>query len=395
MGGETTEMSATTTRVLVEAAHWDAVSMFRTGKRHKLTSEAGKRNERGVDPVITPAAADRVVELLVQYGGGTAEPGVTVVGEAPPRAADLDGRRPAGPHLRHRHLRRHRRSPTSRRSAAWSVDGASALHATPPPWRPDLTDPYDLVEEVVRIVGYDQVPSVLPARGRRPRAHPRAAAAPPDRPHPGRRRLRRGDQLPVRRRGRLRPARAARRRPAAAHGPAGQPALGRGAVVHHDAAARPAPRRRPQPRPRHARASSLFETGTVAFPVDRGPAPIYGVDWRPSDDELAKLFEALPEQPLHLAVVLAGERERRRLVGRRAYGGLVGRDRAGPPAGRRARRRGRGDLGQPDALAPRSLRPGQAWAASSSATPASCTRTSARRSGCRPARRPSRSTSTS
>ena len=48
----------------------------------------------------------------------------------------------------------------------------------------------------------------------------------------------------------------------------------------------------------------------MAFPVDRGPAPIYGVDWRPSDDELAKLFEALPEQPLHLAVVLAGERER-------------------------------------------------------------------------------------
>ena len=87
MGGETTEMSPTTTRVLVEAAHWDAVSMFRTGKRHKLTSEAGKRNERGVDPVITPAAADRVVELLVQYGGGTADPGVTVVGEAPAPAS--------------------------------------------------------------------------------------------------------------------------------------------------------------------------------------------------------------------------------------------------------------------------------------------------------------------
>src|SRR4051794_24773314 len=97
MGGETTEMSSTTTRVLVEAAHWDAVSMFRTGKRHRLTSEAGKRNERGVDPVITPAAADRVVELLVRYGGGTAEPGVTVVGQAPPRqpigmATDLPAR---------------------------------------------------------------------------------------------------------------------------------------------------------------------------------------------------------------------------------------------------------------------------------------------------------------
>ncbi len=55
---------------------------------------------------------------------------------------------------------------------------------------------------------------------------------------------------------------------------------------------------------------ALFETGTVAFPVDRGPAPIYGVDWRPTDAELAKLLDTIPVQPLHLAVVLAGERER-------------------------------------------------------------------------------------
>ena len=55
---------------------------------------------------------------------------------------------------------------------------------------------------------------------------------------------------------------------------------------------------------------ALFETGAVAFPVDRGPAPIYGVDRRPDDADLQKLFDALPQQPLHLAVVLAGERER-------------------------------------------------------------------------------------
>ena len=75
MGGETTEMSATTTRVLVEAAHWDAVSMFRTGKRHKLTSEAGKRNERGVDPAICGPRPTAWSSCWWQYGGGTAEPG--------------------------------------------------------------------------------------------------------------------------------------------------------------------------------------------------------------------------------------------------------------------------------------------------------------------------------
>ncbi len=45
---------------------------------------------------------------------------------------------------------------------------------------------------------------------------------------------------------------------------------------------------------------ALFETGTVAFPVNRGPAPVYGVDWRPTEAELGKLFEAIPVQPLFL-----------------------------------------------------------------------------------------------
>ena len=55
---------------------------------------------------------------------------------------------------------------------------------------------------------------------------------------------------------------------------------------------------------------ALFETGSVARPGDRGPSPIFGVEWRPSYDDAAKLLDTLPEQPLHLAVTLAGERER-------------------------------------------------------------------------------------
>ena len=61
---------------------------------------------------------------------------------------------------------------------------------------------------------------------------------------------------------------------------------------------------------RGATGVALFETGTVAFPTNRGPAPVYGVEWRPTEAELEKLFEAIPEQPLFLAAVLSGERER-------------------------------------------------------------------------------------
>ena len=304
MGGETTEMSPTTTRVLVEAAHWDAVSMFRTGKRHKLTSEAGKRNERGVDPVITPAAADRVVELLVQYGGGTAEPGVTVVGEAPqPTAISMPSDLPA----------RISGIDISTDTAIANLEKVGCLVGdgdyTPPTWRPDLTDPYDLVEEVVRIVGYDQVPSIVPRE---------AAGRGLTREQRLRRRIGRTlagagcvevisfpfvgtaafDQLglppddPLRHTVRL-------ANPLSAEEPSYTTTLLPGLLR---AAARNLGRGIP--------GVALFETGTVAFPGDRGPAPIYGVDWRPSDDDLAKLFEAIPEQPLHLAVVLAGERER-------------------------------------------------------------------------------------
>ncbi len=308
MGGEATEMSASTTSVLVEAAHWDATSMFRTGKRHKLTSEAGKRNERGVDPLVTPAAADRVVELLTTYGGGTADPGVTVVGTAPARSTitisyDLPARVTGMPI-----------------DAATTVANLEAvgceldkqdttLTATPPAWRPDLNDPFDLVEEVARIVGYDQVPSVLP----------REAAG---------RGLTREQRL-RRRIGRtLAGAGCVEVISFPFVGEAAFDALGLPAddVLRHTVRlANPLSSEDPSYTTtllpgllkaaarnigRGAAGVALFETGTVAFPADRGPAPIYGVESRPTEAELAKLFEAIPDQPLHLAVVLAGERER-------------------------------------------------------------------------------------
>ena len=68
---------------MIEAAHFTPVGIFRTQKRHKLPTEGAKRWERGVDPTLPAAAADRVAELLVRYGGGTVDDGVTEVGDAP------------------------------------------------------------------------------------------------------------------------------------------------------------------------------------------------------------------------------------------------------------------------------------------------------------------------
>jgi phenylalanyl-tRNA synthetase beta chain len=306
MGGATTEMSDVTTTVVIEAAHWDPVSMFRTGKRHKLTSEAGKRNERGVDPTICEVAADRVAELLTTYGGGTVAPGVTVVGTPPePPVITMSPELPgqvAGLAIEAE------RVVECLRAIGAEVTGADSLEVTPPPWRPDLTDPYDLVEEVVRVVGYDQVPSVVPVppvgRGltreqRLRRRIGRTLAAlgcveVVSFPFVGDETF---DALGLSPDDVLRHA-VRLSNPLSQEKPLYTTTLLPGVL---DAAGRNLGR--------GATGVALFETGTVAFPTDRGPAPVYGVEWRPTAAELEKLFEAIPAQPLFLASVLSGERD--------------------------------------------------------------------------------------
>ncbi|HWH97566.1 MAG TPA: phenylalanine--tRNA ligase subunit beta [Pseudolysinimonas sp.] len=161
MGGAATEVSDATTDVLIEAAHFDPVTVARTARRHKLWSEASKRFERGVDPTLGPIAAQRVADLLVQLAGGTIDPLGTVVpylGEpvpiafAPGDAAALIGVDYTDDEVRD----------------ALTLIGATVdvtvdrWTVTPPPWRPDLIDAPSLVEEVTRITGYDRIPSELP-----------------------------------------------------------------------------------------------------------------------------------------------------------------------------------------------------------------------------------------
>ncbi|NKX49578.1 phenylalanine--tRNA ligase subunit beta, partial [Arthrobacter deserti] len=83
MGGAATEVSDGTVNVLIEAAHFEEVSIARSRRRPKLPSEASKRFERGVDWQVADEAAQRAVDLLVELAGGTADAAATDTGTAP------------------------------------------------------------------------------------------------------------------------------------------------------------------------------------------------------------------------------------------------------------------------------------------------------------------------
>ncbi|HEY0238585.1 MAG TPA: phenylalanine--tRNA ligase subunit beta [Friedmanniella sp.] len=162
MGGAATEVRGTTTSVVIEAACFDALTVARTSRRHKLSSEASRRYERGVDPAAGYAAAHRAAALLVELGGGTLRAAETVVGTVPVAPTTrLDATLPE----------RILGTPVGRArveellvavGATVRDDGDATLTVLPPTWRPDLRDPYDYVEEVGRLVGYENITPVEP-----------------------------------------------------------------------------------------------------------------------------------------------------------------------------------------------------------------------------------------
>ncbi|MGU3501821.1 phenylalanine--tRNA ligase subunit beta [Mycobacterium sp. C31M] len=166
MGAGTTEVRASTTDVLLEAAVWDPAAVSRTQRRLRLVSEAGRRYERTVDPAISVAALDRCATLLAEIAGGTVDPTLTDWRGDPPREdwspaavsmpSDLPDRvagvtYPAGVAARR-----------LTQIGAEVTETEGVLTATPPSWRTDLREPADLVEEVLRLEGLDAIPSVLP-----------------------------------------------------------------------------------------------------------------------------------------------------------------------------------------------------------------------------------------
>ena len=338
MGGASTEISDATTDVVIEAAHFDPIVIARASRRHKLSSEASRRFEREVDPLLPRYAAQRVADLLADLAGGTIQPDETVVDtHALPEPVTIradHAARVAGAPITIEETVRHLEDvgcavvpaaadavPAALAAGAHApalvevgtatvgsatLGGADLLTVTPPSWRPDLRDPNDFAEEIIRLFGFVNVPSVLPAA-------------------PG------GQGLTVSQR--------RRRRIATALVGAGltevvsYPFTGE---ADFDAMGLPAddsrrttvklvnPLSDEEPSMqttllatllrtaernvgRGATDLAIFQTGLVFLPKpDPKPAPLPSVAHRPSDAEVQSLYDALPEQPLHVGVVLTG-----------------------------------------------------------------------------------------
>ena len=161
MGGTTSEISAETTDVVFESAIWDPITVARTSRRHKLSSESSRRFERGVDPAIVEAALDTACALLQRLAGGTIEEGRTLIG-------DVAKREPIA--LRTAKASEYAGVDYSRETViarleevgCTVVDEGEMLQVTPASWRTDISMDVDLIEEVLRLEGLEDIPTVLP-----------------------------------------------------------------------------------------------------------------------------------------------------------------------------------------------------------------------------------------
>lgn len=178
MGGAASAVSDTTVDLFLEAAHFTPDNLAGRARAYGLSTDSSHRFERGVDPALPAAAMERATRLILDICGGQAGP-VTVVGAAPARRAAI----------RFRPKR-------ARRLLGMAVDDSEMCaifvrlgldmeadghewQVTPPSYRFDLAIEVDLIEEIARVKGYDNLPAVLPsttaamaelAEGRRGRA---------------------------------------------------------------------------------------------------------------------------------------------------------------------------------------------------------------------------------
>ena len=161
MGGATSEVTTSTSNIALEAARFDPVSIAKGSRRHKLSSEASRRLERGVDPSLAQISSARAISLMIELGGakyiGTSSFGepkyATIVEFDPNFVSEYLGTKVSLEEVEEK-LKIVGCDISKKSDTSWKID--------PPSWRSDLLLGPDLVEEVARMIGYARIPSTLP-----------------------------------------------------------------------------------------------------------------------------------------------------------------------------------------------------------------------------------------
>src|SRR5712691_11245038 len=164
MGGEQTGCSASTTDVLIESALWDPLNIAQTGRTLGINSDARYRFERGVDPAFMVPGLELATRMVLDLCGGTPSE-ITVAGDAhgEDRVIDFPSselKRLAGLDVALPEVRR-----VLGHLGFFVAGQGEHVKVAVPSWRPDVHGKADVVEEVVRIIGVDRVPSTPFDRG--------------------------------------------------------------------------------------------------------------------------------------------------------------------------------------------------------------------------------------
>jgi phenylalanyl-tRNA synthetase beta chain len=168
MGGEASGCDESTTDVLVESALWDPINIAQTGRKLGINSDARYRFERGVDPNFMVPGLELATQMVIELCGGTPSE-ITVAGKAevPEKIVDFptsELKRLAGLDLSLIEMRR-----ILTKLGFFVAGQDSRVKVAAPSWRPDIEGKADIVEEIVRIVGVDRIPSTPFDRGDAPR----------------------------------------------------------------------------------------------------------------------------------------------------------------------------------------------------------------------------------
>ena len=176
MGGDATAVSDETRNVYVEAAFWWPEAVQGRSRRFNFNTDAGHRFERGVDPALTVAHVERITQLIIDICGGPD----TVCGPVDDQVLRLPEAAPVT--LRVERASRVVGMPITqaqcvdvlRRLGLQFTEAPGRLTVVPPSWRFDLRIEEDLIEEVIRVIGYDRLPATPPVAPVTPRVRPEA-----------------------------------------------------------------------------------------------------------------------------------------------------------------------------------------------------------------------------